>query len=126
MVTNAYNAYMNGGFLPGDITILTFYKEQRNLIKQRMTESVPVLTVDKAQGHENTVIILNTVNTVITPNNWAMFIDDIQRVGVAISRARTALLIIGNKKLLQSTKTFGTLITEQLLTQIEGDPTHSI
>lgn len=97
-----------------DIVIITPYLAQRvrhiralkeASILNRSLEKVIVSTVDKFQGQESDIIILDLV--IRTNKNSAYgFMTDRHRLNVAISRARDVLITIGdaNKYNLRSTK----------------------
>ena len=97
-----------------DIVIIIPYLAQRvqhiralkeASILNRSLEKVIVLTVDKFQGQESDIIILDLV--IRTNKNSAYsFMTDRHRLNVAISRARDVLITIGdvNKYNLRSTK----------------------
>ena len=89
------------------ITVLTFYRGQRGLIYQRL-EADPVLsnfnplkrynvcTVDGYQGEENDVVILSLVRCPSNKQYQVGFLDNQNRVVVALSRARRGLYIFGS------------------------------
>ncbi|CAB3388156.1 Hypothetical predicted protein [Cloeon dipterum] len=94
---------------PLDVTILTTYLSQSDLIKKLIKEekskarglaSVDVATVDNFQGGENKFIILSLVRS----NSCGAlgFLDEEHRIGVALSKAQNALIIIGNMGTLSS------------------------
>ncbi|KAJ2956256.1 hypothetical protein NQZ79_g7850 [Umbelopsis isabellina] len=78
------------GISPVDIGVISLYKEQADKLDGCLKEmtnssfgSVQISTVDAFQGAEKEVIILCTVRT--NPSN---FIDNPQRINVALSRAK--------------------------------------
>lgn len=60
-------------------------------------EGFMVKTVDDFQGDERDIIILSMVRT-----EKSNFLEDYRRINVAISRARSLLIIVGNKRNLES------------------------
>ncbi|HWQ95870.1 MAG TPA: AAA domain-containing protein [Candidatus Methylomirabilis sp.] len=83
------------GVLPRQISIISAYKAQRELISSRM-QRLSVGTVDSFQGDENDVVIFD-----ITRDNLKGaigFMKDARRLNVAVSRARRKLIIVGNRK----------------------------
>jgi|GEM_PF-3600352 len=77
-----------------DITIISFYNAHKIKLKDNISKLINIETVDSFQGKENEIIILNFVRT-----NKFGHIDDPQRFNVAMTRAKSFLFIIGNKKL---------------------------
>ncbi len=87
------------GVLPHQISIISAYKGQRELISSRM-QKLSVGTVDSFQGDENDVVIFD-----ITRDNLKGaigFMKDARRLNVAVSRARRKLIVVGNRKSLGS------------------------
>lgn len=94
---------------PSQITILTYYSGQVDLITEKLRHN-PVLsavnptkvwsvrTVDGFQGEENDVILLSLVRSPSNPHSRARtgFVDDENRAVVATSRARRGMYIFGN------------------------------
>ncbi len=85
-----------------DIAVLTMYNEQeqvvRGLAKTHDTHhyfrNVNVSTIDSFQGHERPVIIISLVRS--NKDGRVGFLCDPRRLTVALSRARSALIFIGN------------------------------
>ncbi len=84
---------------PHQISIISAYRGQRELISGRM-QKLSVGTVDSFQGDENDVVIFD-----ITRDNLkgaVGFMKDANRLNVAVSRARKKLIVVGNRKSLGS------------------------
>ncbi|RKF56509.1 Helicase required for RNAi-mediated heterochromatin assembly 1 [Golovinomyces cichoracearum] len=96
-----YYLHLNG-VEPSKITILTFYRGQKNLILSILKNHASlahvdyfnVHTVDGYQGEENDVILLSLVRSNM-PRSIG-FLDNKNRLVVALSRARRGLYIFGN------------------------------
>ncbi|KAH8553357.1 P-loop containing nucleoside triphosphate hydrolase protein [Umbelopsis sp. PMI_123] len=102
VAAQAVQALVRLGVSPIDIGVISLYKEQADKIEahlkgmsQSVFGSVQVSTVDAFQGAEKQVIILCTVRT--NPSN---FIDNPQRINVALSRAKSHLIILGKQDVL--------------------------
>ncbi|OWP00699.1 hypothetical protein B2J93_1084 [Marssonina coronariae] len=102
MVVGFFNYLKLNGVDPGKITILTFYNGQRKLIIKTLKQHVglrdvvyfKVFTVDSYQGEENDVILLSLVRS---NNSMGIgFLDNRNRLVVALSRARRGLYLFGN------------------------------
>ncbi|XP_058056349.1 probable RNA helicase armi [Anopheles bellator] len=98
------------GYKPQDIGVITPYKLQIHHIQRRfqlvqLDDAPEVGTVELFQGQERNVMIMSTVRS---PSSWSVqnkqqalgFVADEKRINVAISRAKVALIIVGNPKLL--------------------------
>ncbi|EDQ86782.1 uncharacterized protein MONBRDRAFT_10566 [Monosiga brevicollis MX1] len=84
------------------VTIVTPYAAQRNCISDHLTwafgkaaNAVRVSTVDAMQGQESDVIIYSAVRT-----SALGFTSDRRRINVALTRAKTCLIVLGSKLLL--------------------------
>ncbi|PBP15776.1 hypothetical protein BUE80_DR013525 [Diplocarpon rosae] len=102
MVAGFFNYLKLNGVDPSKITILTFYNGQRKLIIKTLKQHVglrdvvyfKVFTVDSYQGEENDVILLSLVRS---NNSMGIgFLDNKNRLVVALSRARRGLYLFGN------------------------------
>ena len=84
-----------------DIGVITLYRSQLALIKQslRHRAGVEIYTADKFQGRDKEVVVLSLVRS-----NESQIVGDLlkdwRRVNVALTRARTKLLVLGSKSTL--------------------------
>ena len=87
------------GVLPSSITVLTPYKGQLLELRRWFSglPGVDLQTVDRFQGDENDIILLSLVRT----QALTEFIRRQDRMVVALSRARFAMYIFGNARLLE-------------------------
>ena len=88
-----------------EITILTFYAGQRSLIRHLFKRNrafegrrVNIATVDSYQGEENEVVLLSLVRN--NARGQIGFLGVLNRVCVALSRARRGLYVFGSAGLL--------------------------
>nr|CAD7195255.1 unnamed protein product [Timema douglasi] len=78
------------------VGIITPYNQQKETIQNKLREKYPGLgitcdTIDSVQGQERDVVIMSCVRT-----EGVGFLNDISRLNVALTRARSALYICGN------------------------------
>lgn len=107
------------------IGIVTMYKEQMRLIKQRIIkvygqpalDFVDVNTVDGFQGQEKDVIIMSTVRADPVSRDAGSsasksigFLSDVRRMNVALTRAKYSLFIVGSAKTLVANQYWRELI----------------
>lgn len=111
---------------PWEVAILTFYRGQERAMRERLRKvtrnatafrrfdltsrdrvevRVELCTVDRFQGHEADVVFLSIANT--KPTN---FLESVNRMNVALTRARYQRVVIGNRQKLR--KREGTLLSE--------------
>ncbi len=118
-----------------DIGVITPYRLQSKKIKDALenivenTNEVLVASTQKFQGQERQVIILSTVRSSIEGcegGNSLGFLTSAQRFNVAVTRARSLLIVIGDHRLLQGDTCWGTLINQarrsgnNIVTRVNG------
>lgn len=77
------------------ITILSPYRGQIQKLKNKVSSSIPVSTVDSFQGRESDIIVFSTVRS--NADGEIGFLEDHRRLNVMWTRARIALIIVGNQ-----------------------------
>ncbi|RFU29613.1 hypothetical protein B7463_g6744, partial [Scytalidium lignicola] len=102
MIVGFYNYLILNGLNHSQISILTFYNGQRKALLKclknhpniRSNTYFNVFTIDSYQGEENDVILLSLVRS----NEYLNigFLENKNRLVVAVSRARRGLYIFGN------------------------------
>jgi hypothetical protein len=111
MVTGTVRHLLRQGVRPPSITVITPYLGQRRLIKNvmdRVSRDVRVSTVDRFQGDEADVIVLSLVRTKTITD----FIRMRNRMIVACSRARFAMVLIGSDNLLGQSSHWNKVLEE--------------
>ena len=102
LTTQLVETFITVGILPSDIGVITLYRSQLALLKQSLCHrpAVEMHTADKFQGRDKEVIILSMVRS-NEEGNVGDLLKDWRRVNVALTRARTKLLIIGSRETLK-------------------------
>jgi RecA/RadA recombinase len=86
------------GIRAQDIGVISPYKAQVRVIRTRpRRRGVEVNTVDSYQGREKDVIIFSATSTMDLS-----FVEDVNRLNVAFTRARRKLIVIGNERAINS------------------------
>ncbi|PAV65498.1 hypothetical protein WR25_24050 [Diploscapter pachys] len=106
------------GLKPEDVAIITFYRAQtelvQHIIRQRnysdggKLEGLEVKNVDGFQSQEKGVILLSTVRANERGN--CGFLKDFRRVNVALTRAKSGLLIIGSSETLAADRVLNSML----------------
>jgi superfamily I DNA and/or RNA helicase len=78
------------------ITVLSPYTKQIQALRHSLPSSVTCSTIDSFQGRESDIIIFSTVRCNVEGD--VGFLDDPRRLNVMWTRARLALIIIGDRK----------------------------
>ena len=80
------------------IGVITPYQAQTNLIQEKLVEkslaSVEVANIDAFQGREHDVIVLSLVRS--NSRGELGVVDDCRRLNVSLTRAKRALVVIGD------------------------------
>ncbi|KXG49704.1 uncharacterized protein PGRI_056720 [Penicillium griseofulvum] len=126
MVVN-FLAYLVMNKVPASsITVLTFYNGQRKLIMRKKGQNpnvaqtyVNILTVDSYQGEENDIVILSLVRS--NHHRGIGFLQQDNRICVALSRAKYGLYIFGNAQCVSKYSDFWHSVTN-LMTEDPQDP----
>ncbi|KAK3386894.1 AAA domain-containing protein [Podospora didyma] len=86
------------------IAVLTPYTKQVELLKQTLSKfsQVEVCSIDGFQGREADIVVFVTVRC--NEHHDIGFLKDMRRLNVALTRAKTGVIVIGNK----ATLTLGT------------------
>ncbi len=85
-----------------DILIVAPYNMQVNLLKEKLNKNLRIGTIDKFQGQEAPVVIISmAVSDVAESPRGLDFVFDINRLNVAVSRAKAMTIIVANEGLEQ-------------------------
>lgn len=86
-----------------DIGIITPYNSQANLIREAVSASVEIHTVDKYQGRDKDCILVSFVRSTETPRSYSSsLLGDWHRINVAITRAKKKLIMVGSCRTLST------------------------
>ncbi len=92
------------------VIIITPYKSQMRLLENQIKlpkgskAQLMTSTVDAFQGQEGDIVIVSTVRT-----KFVGFVDDAQRLNVALTRAKRVLRVVGDKRFFESLGDHSTL-----------------
>ena len=89
---------LSRGVAPADVAVITPYLAQVRLLRERLRDAVDagleVGTVDGFQGREKEVVVVDLVRC--NEEGEIGFLAEVRRTHVAITRARSLLLVIGD------------------------------
>jgi len=106
-VTDVVGAYLEAGVDPGDVGVIAPYRAQVAEIGGRVPEGVTVDTVDRFQGSSKEVIV---VSFVATGSLDGPIFEDYRRVNVALTRAKKALVLVGDAAALSTDDTYRRMV----------------
>ncbi|MBX5482373.1 MAG: AAA family ATPase [Myxococcaceae bacterium] len=87
----------SSGLPPEELAIITPYRAQAALIRERLGDAlaaVEVDTVDAFQGREKEAVLVSLVRT--NTDGQIGFLTDLRRINVAITRAKRHLFVVGD------------------------------
>ncbi|XP_049368809.1 DNA replication ATP-dependent helicase/nuclease JHS1 [Solanum verrucosum] len=88
---------LSRGILEEEIGIITPYNSQADLIRQAVSTSVEIHTIDKYQGRDKDCILLSFVRSSENPRNYiSSLLGDWHRINVALTRAKKKLIMVGS------------------------------
>lgn len=80
-----------------NITALSPYTKQAKALRDALSSSnTPSYTIDSFQGRESDIIIFSTVRSNV--DNDVGFVEDARRLNVAWTRAKLALIVVGDRR----------------------------
>jgi superfamily I DNA and/or RNA helicase len=83
-----------------DILVVAPYNMQVNLLKEKLGGDIKVGTIDKFQGQEAAVVIVSLGTSDASESARGLdFVFDINRLNVAISRAKALAIVVANEGL---------------------------
>ncbi|MDC0525469.1 AAA domain-containing protein [bacterium] len=118
-VAEAVVAFLRGGAERKEITVIAMYDAQRQLIRDTLVSIDPTLSdvsvanVDAIQGHERAFVILSTVRS--NDSRRVGFVADARRACVALTRAKSGLVVVGDAVTMQGSDTWRGLISHCVL-----------
>ncbi|KAI0461345.1 hypothetical protein LJB42_001013 [Komagataella kurtzmanii] len=107
LVGQIVDSLINCGCDSKEIGVMSFYRAQVKLMKTRLVshvQNVEVMTADQFQGRDKECIIISLVRSNAT-NSVGNLLKEWRRINVAITRAKSKLLILGSRKTLEQLET---------------------
>jgi DNA replication ATP-dependent helicase Dna2 len=101
LTTHLVHALLSTGISASEVGVITFYRSQLALLRQNLRSSpgVELHTADKFQGRDKEAVIVSFVRS-NTDGVVGELLKDWRRINVAVTRARSKLILIGSKKTL--------------------------
>lgn len=101
LLTQLAHLLLNTGIDPSDLGIVTFYRSQLALLRQslRARPDIELHTADKFQGRDKEVVFVSFVRS-NEAGEVGELLKDWRRANVAVTRARSKLVLVGSRKTL--------------------------
>ncbi|XP_031092095.1 DNA replication ATP-dependent helicase/nuclease JHS1 isoform X1 [Ipomoea triloba] len=97
IISEVSNKLLNTGISQEDIGIITPYNSQADLIRQAVSTSVEIHTIDKYQGRDKDCILVSFVRSNENPkSSVSTLLGDWHRINVALTRAKKKLIMVGS------------------------------
>ncbi|GAB1220557.1 hypothetical protein ENUP19_0055G0001 [Entamoeba nuttalli] len=108
IIQDVVEKLLNNDIEENEIGIISPYQAQQELISQNVSTKIKVANIDGFQGNEKEYIIFSCVRSNQTLG--VGFVNDYKRLNVALTRAKSGLIIIGNIQTLITSKVWNMLI----------------
>ncbi|KAK7531876.1 AAA domain-containing protein [Phyllosticta citricarpa] len=101
LTVQAVESFLAAGIDVANIGVITFYRSQLSLLRQslRHRPGLELHTADKFQGRDKEIVLVSCVRS-NEASAVGELLKDWRRVNVAVTRARSKLVILGSKKTL--------------------------
>ena len=106
-IADVVETYLDAGVAPGDVGVIAPFRAQVAEIGKRVPDSVAVDTVDRFQGSSEEVIVISFV---ATGSLDSPIFEDYRRVNVALTRAKRALVLVGDAEALETDDTYARMV----------------
>ncbi len=106
-VAETVGSFLDAGVQVEDIGVIAPYRAQVAEIGKRVPEGVAVDTVDRFQGSSREVIVISFV---ASEDLDSPIFEDYRRVNVALTRAKKALVLVGDADALGTDETYGRMV----------------
>ncbi|AQL41479.1 AAA family ATPase [Halorientalis sp. IM1011] len=106
-VVDTVQSYVDAGVPPEEIGVIAPYRAQVAEINKRAPAGVTVDTVDRFQGSSKEVIV---VSFVATGSLDGPIFEDYRRINVALTRAKKALVLVGDADALETDPVYGRMV----------------
>lgn len=88
-----------------DIGVMTLYRGQLRLLKEKFNgarqKGLEILTADQFQGRDKECIVISLVRSNLEQKSGTL-LKELRRVNVAMTRAKSKLILVGSKKTISS------------------------
>jgi DNA replication ATP-dependent helicase Dna2 len=106
-VAAVVDAYLDAGVSPGDVGVIAPFRAQVAEIGKHVPDGVTVDTVDRFQGSSKEVVVISFV---ATGDLSSPIFEDYRRVNVALTRAKKALVLVGDADALSTEDTYRRMV----------------
>jgi DNA replication ATP-dependent helicase Dna2 len=106
-VVDTVQAYLDAGVPADEIGVIAPYRAQVAEINKRAPAGVTVDTVDRFQGSSKEVIV---VSFVASDSLDGPIFEDYRRINVALTRAKKALVLVGDADALETDPVYGRMV----------------
>jgi DNA replication ATP-dependent helicase Dna2 len=106
-VAETVGSYLDAGVAMDDIGVIAPFRAQVAEINKHVPDALAVDTVDRFQGSSKEVIVISFV---ATGDLDSPIFEDYRRVNVALTRAKKALVLVGDADALSTDETYGRMV----------------
>ncbi|KAI5968532.1 dna2 [Candida margitis] len=111
LIQQVVKAFVTAGVDEAQIGVMSFYRSQLDLLKRNLSSrtELEILTADQYQGRDKQCIIISLVRS-NKEKNAGDLLKEWRRLNVAVTRAKSKLIILGSRSTLSTNDTTKTFI----------------
>lgn len=113
LIQQAVEALIQCGVSEDQLSLISVYRSQLRLISQVLKgrQGIEIATIDKYQGRDKDCVIISLVRNNNTGNAGDL-LRDWRRLNVAVTRARSKLILFGSSTTLKATHLYSSLLLD--------------
>lgn len=113
LIQQTVEALIQSGVTEDQLALVSVYRSQLRLISQVLKgrQGIEIATIDKYQGRDKDCVMISLVRNNNTGNAGDL-LRDWRRLNVAVTRARSKLILFGSSATLKSTHLYNSLLSD--------------
>lgn len=112
LIQHTVEAMIECGITEDQLSLISVYRSQLRIISQLLKgrQGIEIATIDKYQGRDKDCVIISLVRNNQTGNAGEL-LRDWRRLNVAVTRARSKLILFGSAATLKSSSLYSSLLS---------------
>lgn len=112
LIQQTVEAMIQCGITEDQLSLISVYRSQLRIISQvlKARQGIEIATIDKYQGRDKDCVIISLVRN-NSAGNAGDLLRDWRRLNVAVTRAKSKLILFGSSATLKSSSLYSSLLT---------------